>query len=607
MLLKPTKQVFKDNDIIGFDIETYNKNKNFYMGSLVSDYFKKVFYDKRELINELKKQQRYRNVIISATNLGFDFMGLFHGEPEISHFKTLFRGSELITAHTYIEKGDFTAFPKSNKRFKITFIDTMNYARLGVKKLGKILKLPKLEKPACLGRLPKNNKEKEELEIYNIRDSEISMKALRFFYRAFQDLGATPKPTIASTAMSLFKNKYLDKMYFTHKIPDLIDEFKAYYGGRTEAFSRGYIENYYYYDFNSLYPSVMLNRFPDPNTLRTTYRNDTGYIEAFEGMSDVLIYCPYMEYPLLPFRAHNKLYFPYGTFRGWYTHVELRKALKLGYVIKKVYKTLYFKEKCEPFVNFVRDLYTKRKSLKENNDPMQYVVKIIMNSLYGKFGQKFIDRDNWVHEASLSYEQLQEYDFVERIGEYLRIKKTLSRPSSFCFPVWASYVTAYARLKLHDSIISTRPVYCDTDSLITRKRLPESDELGDLKLEMFIDNGIIVKPKFYAFRSEKKDHVKIKGLGVQLSYNEFKAFLDNPMKKYTKFVKFKEAMRRYFIPNEIISIEKNFDLEDNKRIWEKSFNPYDLEASEPVEITKGFLEIGNKSKIPLCRCLASRN
>ncbi len=240
-ILTPTKQRPFINPIYGFDIETYDKNKKFYCASLYSEkpiqswnykhYI--MFKDKQSLIDELKTK-KFKSSTVSATNLGFDFFGTFYKKPESSKFKTLFRGSDLLNAFTFIENKNFTLDPKLTKRHKLTFVDTMNYARLGVEKLGKILKIPKLGKPACLGRLPKNVKEEKELLIYNIRDSEISCKALRFLYNSMYSLGASPKMTIASSSMSLFRNKYLKDTYFPHKSEILVDQLDAYFGGRCE-------------------------------------------------------------------------------------------------------------------------------------------------------------------------------------------------------------------------------------------------------------------------------------------------------------------------------------------------------------------------------------
>ena len=178
------------------------------------------------------------------------------------------------------------------------------------------------------------------------------------------------------------------------------DLFKAYYGGRTETLKRGEVSDLNYYDINSLYPSVMHGcLYPDPNTMRITHKNSRKYIDMYDGVSSVEIHCPdSIKVPLLPYRYDNKLYFPRGTFKGWYSHVELRKAMDLGYILKHVEKTYYYKESCCPFVDYVSDIYAKRMKYKSEGSVMQLIAKLFLNSLYGKFGQKFEDRDLWIHE-----------------------------------------------------------------------------------------------------------------------------------------------------------------------------------------------------------------
>ena len=94
-------------------------------------------------------------------------------------------------------------------------------------------------------------------------------------------------------------------------------------------------------------------------------------------------------------------------------------------------------------------------------------------------------------------------------------------------------------------------------------------------------DGYIVKPKFYAFRSNKGNIVKLKGLGRRLSFDEFIKLFKQPKAAYIKFLKFKEAMRRGEIPNLIVPVEKNFTLEDNKRMWDSNFYPEETQMSEP--------------------------
>lgn len=576
--------------IYGFDIETFNDNKKFYCATVYSEdkpQFTQTFFDKKEL-RDYFKLKRFQNSVVAATNLAFDFMGTFFNHKDIKEFDLLWRGSDLLYAKTQIYNKKFNLNLrgiKHNWARSLTFLDTMNYANLSVKKLGNLVKIPKLPLPKSLGRLPNNTKEKNELITYNIRDAEVSCKALKFMFNAFERIGATPRYTIASTAMSLYKNKYLkDIIYWRHSVDNLLTELKAYYGGRTEAFNRGMIDKYNYYDFNSLYPWAMLNEFPNPNTLRHTYRNTTVDIESLEGISKVTISAPDLEYPLLPWRGEDKLYFPLGTFTGWYSHIELRKAMELGYVIKKVHETYYFKKTCRPFYDYVMELYALRQEYKKEGNSMEFVVKILLNSLYGKFGQRFTDRDTW-QPFNLTLKQLHKLKDFERIGDFIRIKKPFVEPPSFTIPIFPIYVTAYARIKLWELIQRSKPVYCDTDSIITKKEYESSEELGKLKLEMRIKHGVIVKPKFYALEPyNKKAYIKVKGIGCRITLPLFNNMLVNPQITYKKFMKFKESVRRGFIPNEIQEITKSLNLEDDKREWNAPFNIYDFQFSKPLYI-----------------------
>lgn len=584
MKLRRTKQKIFKKKIFGFDIETCNNNKDFVLASIVSDDYEKIFYSKEEIIHELKTCVLFRNSVIFATNLGFDFFGTFF-QNEDNKFKPLFRGSNLLSMKTFFYNDDFTPFQKKkgNSLKSLEFVDSLNYASLSVSQMGKIINLPKYEAPSCLGDFPKNNEEWESLKEYNLRDSYITYKFMKFLIPAFEQLGATFKQTIASTSMSLFRNKYLDGEYFQPNEETLLEIFNAYYGGRTEAFGRGYFENQKYYDFNSLYPSVMKEfKFPDPNSLRINKSGELRYIQEYEGVSHVDIYCPYMRYPLLPYRREDKkLLFPIGNFSGWFSHLELNKAIELGYKIKKIHKTIYFTRMIKPFVNFVDDLYNLRLKYKSEENIMEYVVKILMNSLFGKFNQQFKDKENMMHEETIKFEDVK--GEFEIIGNYVKIKQD-AKPAPFCVPIWGVYITAYARLKLYNTIVKYKAIYCDTDSIITRQEIETSNELGALKLEMNVDKGIIVRPKFYAVKSGDSEYVKIKGLGKRLSYLEFMGLLVNKEIEYTKFTKFREAIRRNLIPNETMIVNKEFSLEDSKRAWDGTFKIDEYQFSEPLDM-----------------------
>ena len=89
------------------------------------------------------------------------------------------------------------------------------------------------------------------LEKYNIRDSYITYKFAEFLQNNFNKIGGNLKFTIASSSMSLYRKKYL-KYWILQPPKEIIkQQINGFYGGRTEAFERGYIEDKNYYDINN--------------------------------------------------------------------------------------------------------------------------------------------------------------------------------------------------------------------------------------------------------------------------------------------------------------------------------------------------------------------
>lgn len=615
----------KTKNIFGFDIETYSKDNSFYMGSLYSldlnEPYIFVFYDKADFLNEIKKN-KFRDCFICATNLAFDYMGIFFNNIEVNEFKLCFRGSMMIGANTYVfgEKNEKFFSPNSYyidsegkkhiSKHRVRFIDSLNYAFYSVASMGKIIKCPKLPTPKCIindglnfARKPKNQEEEEELRVYNIRDSQITYKFMKFLFNSFEKLDIVPKLTIASTALYCFRRNFLKNAYDIHDKEVLLKLFEAYYGGRTECFQIGKFTNYNYFDFNSLYPSVMAeNSYPDPNTLRqASYFEVEDFIKQilfkYEGVSCVEVTAPsHLYYPLLPVRTKENLLFPIGTFKGYYSHIELKRAVELGYTINKHYKSIFYTGVCEPFKDFVNFMYNERMKYKNINDPIQLIFKLILNSLYGKFCQKF--ENTVIQPFNLSIKELRKIKEFERLNDFI-IYKESTEPSSFNVVIWGVYVSAYARLKLYNEFERLKPIYCDTDSIITREKIKHNKLLGGLDLEYKIVRGCLIRPKFYAFQYEENgkihDEVKIKGISEILKYDEFYDRLINHKINddnehymefnYQKFCKFKESLRRGLLPNQIIPINKKLLLKDKKRVFINSKIRFDrLNQTKPINM-----------------------
>ena len=173
--------------------------------------------------------------------------------------------------------------------------------------------------------------------------------------------------------------------------------------------------------------------------------------------------------------------------------------------------------------------------------PMNLVSKLLMNSLYGKFGMKveqsvveiFDKTDN--EQMKLYNETLETFgdtihDILE-IGEsFIVIRNDLSKflyderndlyhGIDVNIPI-AAAITAGGRI--HMSEFKNNPnydlYYSDTDSIVIDKKLPDnliSDELGKFKLEHEITHAFFLAPKVYGLITpDNKEIIKIKGLSA---------------------------------------------------------------------------------------------
>lgn len=551
---------------LGFDVETKGSKNKFVCASLVNDEICNFYKSQEELIKDLTHTHWMRKYKIVATNLEFDFNAVFGKRTK--DIERIYRGKLLACK------------VKLKEKQKLNFWDTLSFVPASVEKLGNTIGIPKLEHPSCFAKQPKNKDEWNELKDYNIRDSFISYSFMEQLRKAVNSLGGKMRMTVASTTMDVWKRKYLMGIQLQPHRNVIQDMYKSYYGGRTEAIRRGCFKKINYYDFNSLYPSVMLeNEYPDVNSIKVSRYLNLEH----EGFSLVLVESPDAHVPILPYKT-DKLIFPTGTFKGWYNHNELRYAIENGYKIKKFFKGYHFTDTINFFKDFVKDLYSKRlKYKKEGNDVMQMTCKLLLNSLYGKFAQNVQEETKIIHDNELTLNVYDEWEQVNEIRDnFYALKRKVKRPlSSFILPVWSSYVTSYARIKLHKALPKDI-IYMDTDSLMTKRELGDSKELGGLKKEYKLNDVVVVKPKMYYFRDENnKEYVKLKGVG-RINKEKFFNILDGNKTPIQRFIKFKESVRRSLVPNETLNFFKNINLEDSKRNWLNNFNPDSQEDSLPL-------------------------
>lgn len=372
---------------------------------------------------------------------------------------------------------------------------------------------------------------RQELEEYVMVDTVVLYKVLEEAQKIF---GSIDKMTIAGESMAKFKTMYDVKKLW---MPCRMDKYfrESYSGGRVEVFKR-HGKNLKYYDFNSMYPTVMSEQeYPSGLAVYTSVLK-----KGKLGIYTVKVKAPDLQIPFLhAYSEEGKLLFPTGSWTGTYTSVEIEKALTLGYEIKVV-RGYYFTKKCRPFQEYVAHFHAKKnKASKEGKGAVKYVAKRYLNSLYGKWGQKR-NFDKVVPIEGSLRDMARKYKVKEVLSDLgLCVIDDVSR-SPYTTVHIASFITAYSRIMLYEAMEMVQDrggqvYYCDTDSIVCDVELPTGENLGDLELENEIKEGYFLFPKFYGFLNGKDEEVvRAKGFSTKFKLDKFRICY-----KHSSFTMFK--------------------------------------------------------------------
>jgi len=316
---------------------------------------------------------------------------------------------------------------------------------------------------------------------YCIKDCKMTKELAEHWIKLFNlAFGFYPQRWISSgyLAEKVLINQNIPIPKFD-EIPYDIQDFawNCYYGGRFEILKRGFIGTAYLYDINSAYPFVFSN-IPDftKGKWRKSKTLDQNALLGFYKIECDIPDCKYI--PPFPFKSNDKLIFPSGKFQTFCTLNELKACEKKYYSILDSWQ--YFDDNpFYPYKEFVESIYNKRLQLKNQNNPMQLPLKVILNSIYGKTAQRVRGR----------------------IGNL------------FC-PIIASTITGTARAMLYDFVIKhgieRETVSFATDSIITTKQIPvNSDEIGSFALENSGSDVYVLQNGIYRFNG----YWKKRGIG----------------------------------------------------------------------------------------------
>jgi hypothetical protein len=398
---------------------------------------------------------------------------------------------------------------------------------------------------------------KEELIKYCEQDVVTLHQVISKFSKETFDLfniDVVKYPTLSSLAFAIYRIKFMDEK---SKIPIINAEEEELYNDIKEAYTGGIVDvykpfakNVKRYDVNSLYPDSM-RKYKMPVGSPTFFEGDIFIKEDNPfGFFYVEVYCPIdLKYPVLQHkiktRSHGVINIcPTGNWKGWYFSEEL-KDVKLNFGYKfKVLKGWSF-ESDYLFIDYVDFLYNIKCNTPKS-DPRYLMSKLLLNSLYGRFGMSPYNDDH----AIVSYKEGEKFNNDKKFSNvditdllngyqfvsYNRVSK--SNRTINVSVVIAAAITAYSRISNNEikKLYSDHIVYHDTDSF----DLENCDidprfvgkELGKLKLEHTFKEACYLAPKVYGGITDDYSYVKIKGLKDPVSYWDLKSLLykDNQLK-----------------------------------------------------------------------------
>ncbi|XP_033106710.1 probable DNA polymerase [Anneissia japonica] len=362
-------------------------------------------------------------------------------------------------------------------------------------------------------------------------------------------------------------------------------------------------EEIHYVDFTSLYPYVnKYGTYPIGHPEIIANKNMSTDINDYFGIIKCTIEVPkQLLHPVLPYRTNGKLTFPLcktcveaqqqtacnhtkteRSFTGTWVTTEVSKAVEVGYTIERVHIAWHFTEKSvytpdtpssglfteyintflklkqeasgwpewcktpedqEKYINDYKSVegITLEKNNIKYNPCLRSLAKLMLNSFWGKFGQKenltktkytqepndvydiLTDPQVIVHDINFINDNLAEIKY-ENEEQFVDVNRKVN-------VAIAAFTTASARLKLYDLLekLQERVLYYDTDSVVYVTKPgewnpPLGDYLGQLTSEIDPKEGKYIScfvsggPKNYAYKLDSgKTVCKVKGLTLNFA------------------------------------------------------------------------------------------
>jgi hypothetical protein len=369
--------------------------------------------------------------------------------------------------------------------------------------------------------------------------------------------------SLPALAMRIYKSQFMPKNTIYQMLGNVEKDIRqAYTGGAVDVFIpsnrkniislinnniRALFTKLFSYDVNSLYPFIMANR-PMPVGKPIAFKGD---ITKIDPQAFGYFYCKItspenIKHPLLQRKIKTsegiRTIAGIGSWTGWIFSEEMFNAIKYGYSFE-IIKGYEF-ERGYIFKEYIEKMYALRMEYPKGS-PMNLIAKLLMNSLYGKFGMRLESTNISIFDSN-NQEELELFNTIlDNFGEsvknwikldnfYITVRKNLipyshNESEDFYYGIdvniaIAAAVTSGGRIwmsifKNGNKFIKDCPkfnlYYSDTDNIVIDKALPSymvGNELGQVKLEHVIKKAVFLAPKVYALvTTDNELIIKCKG------------------------------------------------------------------------------------------------
>jgi len=468
-----------DIEIIGVDSESYQDGTCFLFGFSDGTYCEPAMFFYHVF------SSRYDDCCFTAYNLKYEIGSVL----QQVHEDNLRELAELgITKYSdiIIELFGYKAMILKRKKKRRVFYDCLQFYNMSLNEASKrYLGKEKIDIDVLQFSLDYVQKNYDRIVQYCIQDAKLCAELLKKIKEFSSNLGVKPKrfysPAYIAFHLVSKECKHQPIKRYWEKHRDLLKAFScAYHGGKFEVTQRGFFPNAVKYDINSAYPAVIadLDSIEDTLYIRKPEVCKYSLYSAYFCRVEVYDHVYHsISYEVLP----GLVIYPMGI---WYTALtkhELEHYIKHNGIkidILDAYHIIPSYREFKPYKRLILQLYRLKEEYKKQGDiAMSKFVKLMLNSIYGKFVQVTKKRGKLVAGWNWNI-------------------------------IYGSEITARVRLQLaklqqkyQDKIIAVH-----TDSVIATTEIPDiklSNKLGDWKLEG-IEDCLMVGTGVYVFGKQEK-------------------------------------------------------------------------------------------------------